>query len=87
MPHPGVIHIPCRKCGGQREHFGTGVCWDCMTLPERLRFAGDDACRCSHPFAPDHQTPGAECSVGGCACPTYRRRAAHHEPPLGARCN
>lgn len=38
-PSPGVIHLPCRKCGGKREHFGSGVCWDCMGPAERERLA------------------------------------------------
>lgn len=33
-----MIHLPCRKCGGLREHFGTGVCWDCMGPAEQERF-------------------------------------------------
>lgn len=38
-PLPLVVHLPCRKCGGPREHLGTGMCWSCMTLEQRERFA------------------------------------------------
>lgn len=40
-PKPGldVIYLPCRKCGGKREHFGSGVCWECMGPAERVRLA------------------------------------------------
>lgn len=37
-PLPGVIHLPCRKCGGKREHLGTGRCWQCMTPDEQERY-------------------------------------------------
>lgn len=30
------------------------------------------ACQCGHPFAPNHQTPGTECSVEDCQCGRYR---------------
>lgn len=29
-------------------------------------------CHCGHPFAPNHQTPGTECSVEDCLCGCYR---------------
>lgn len=38
-PPPGIIRTPCLKCGGEREHLGIGVCWDCMGPAERARLA------------------------------------------------
>lgn len=37
-PLPGVIRSKCRKCGGERQHFGIGSCWKCMTLEEKEKF-------------------------------------------------
>lgn len=37
-----------------------------------MTLSPDTRCTCGHPFGATHQTPGAECSVAGCACVTFR---------------
>lgn len=34
-----IIHTPCLRCKGPREHYGIGRCYACMTPAERDRYA------------------------------------------------
>lgn len=78
----GPAHITTFRAGatGACQHCGLSfllhievdeqgrkdVCTNPYRLPE-----SEPACRCGHPLAPNHQTPGTECSAEDCPCGCY----------------